>query len=93
MEEKVVERDFEQEVLELYREYPALRGEELPESVARACVKGQKLSDAYRDYSQEREKDQNEKAARQAPVKSVTRGGAVDAKPEDAFLRGFNTAW
>ena len=94
MEEKVVERDFEQEVKELYDARPELEGEELPQEVLKACaVEGKKLSEAYDAYAEEAADKQNKKAARQAPVRSVTRGGSVDAKPEDSFLRGFNAAW
>lgn len=94
MEEKAMERDFEGEVRELYEARPELRGEELPEPVVRACaVEGKKLSEAYDAYADEKAQDQNKKAARQAPVRSVTRGGSVEAMPEDAFLRGFNAAW
>lgn len=93
MEEKMTQRDFEQEVKSLYTEKPELRGEALPEAVVKACVDGKKLSEAYDAYADEQAQTQNAKAARQAPVRSVTRGGSVDAKPEDAFLRGFNEAW
>ena len=34
---------------------------------------------------------QNEASAKQAPVKGVRGGGATDTKPEDDFLRGFNS--
>ena len=93
MEETVVQRDFEQEVKALYEANPSLRGEALPDPVIKACAGGKKLSEAYDAYAQEQAQAQNEKAARQAPVRSVTRGGSVEAKPEDAFLRGFNEAW
>ena len=94
MEEKMVERDFEQEVREFYDARPELKGEALPEDVARACVmEGKNLFEAYDAYAEEKAEQQNKKAARRAPVRSVTRGGSVDAMPEDAFLRGFNSEW
>lgn len=89
MEEKATERDFEKEVHDLYEARPHLRGEQLPEEVVKACAEGKNLSDAYGEYA----KKQAEKPAPMAPVRSVTLGGSVDSKPEDAFLRGFNTAW
>ena len=89
MEEKALERDFEQEVRDLYEEKPFLRGKELPEEVVRACAEGKPLGEAYGEYAAKQE----EKPRPQAPVRSVTMGGSVDTKPEDAFLRGFNTAW
>ena len=93
MEEKTVERDYEQQVQELFTQHPELRSQELPEDVLKACVGGKRLTDAYADYADDRAKEQNEKAARQAPVRGVTKGGSVDTSPEDAFLRGFNGAW
>ena len=94
MEEKAVERDFEQEVKELYDARPELKGEALPEDVVRACaVEGKRLSEAYDTYAEEAAEKQNKKSAAQAPVRSVTRGGGVDARPEDTFLRGFNEVW
>ena len=93
MEEKAVERDFEQEVRDLYEAKPQLRGEELPHEVVKACAEGKNLTQAYEDYANEQTRKQNARAAAQAPVRSVTLGGSVDAKPEDAFLRGFNGAW
>ena len=89
MEEKATERDFEKEVRELYDARPELRGETLPEEVVRSCVKGKNLSEAYGEYAEK----QSAKPAPSAPVRSVTMGGSVENKPEDAFLRGFNTAW
>lgn len=94
MEEKNVERDFAQEVQELYDARPELKGEQLPEDVVKACaVDGKRLSDAYRDYADRKTAQQNETAARRAPVRSVTKGGSVEATPEDPFLRGFSQAW
>lgn len=93
MEEKMAERDFEQEVRTLYTECPELRGESLPEPVLKACVEGRNLSEAYQDYADEKAEKQNVRAARRAPVTGVTKGGGVSTQPEDAFLRGFDTAW
>lgn len=91
MEEQKMERDFEQEVRELYEEHPDLRGGALPEAVITACVGGTNLKEAYAAYSEE--KKEAEKPAPKAPVSGVTRGGSVSSKPEDAFLRGFNSTW
>lgn len=94
MEEKMVERDFAQEVQELYKACPEMRGEELPTEVAQTCVKeGKNLTEAYKAYAEAKTQAQNTKAAKQAPVRGVTRGGSVSSQPEDAFLRGFNEAW
>ena len=93
MEEKTTQRDFEQEVRQLYEAKPQLRGEELTQEVIKACAEGENLTKAYETYAEEAAQKQNTKAAAQAPVRSVTLGGSVDPKPEDAFLRGFNAAW
>lgn len=93
MEEKIAERDFEQEVRELYKANPGLRGEELPEDVVKDCIGGKKLLDAYDAYAEAQAEKQNKRSADRAPVKSVTGGGSVDTRPEDAFLRGFNDTW
>lgn len=96
-------RDYGAEVRELFAARPELRGGELPEAVLQACIGGKSLTEAYNDYAKTRRQDadslreenrilrQNAKAAAQAPVRGVTRGGSTDAKPEDAFLRGFNS--
>ena len=89
MEEKAVERDFEQEVRSLYEAKPQLRGEALPEAVVKACAEGKNLTEAYEEYAERQEK----REVPMSPVRSVTLGGSVENKPEDAFLRGFNTAW
>ena len=98
-------RDYDEEVQELFAARPELRGGELPAEVLMACVGGKRLTDAYSDYARTLRQDadslrkenrvlrQNAKAAAQAPVRGVTRGGGTNAKPEDAFLRGFNAAW
>lgn len=93
MEEVKQGRDFEQEVRQLYEEHPDLRGEELPEDVVKAVVEGKNLSEAYKDYTTQEEKQREEQEKRRAPVKGVTRGGSVDTQPEDIFLRGFSQAW
>lgn len=90
MEEQTQQRDFKQEVTELYEKRPELRGEPLPKDVVKACVEGKPLSEAYTEYSEQQAQAQNEKAARHAPVRSVTAGGSAAIMPEDAFLRGFN---
>ncbi|MBQ9967648.1 MAG: hypothetical protein IJO88_02870 [Oscillospiraceae bacterium] len=91
MEESVT-RDMEGQVRALYAEHPELKGEALPEEVVTACaVEGRELKDAYEAYNAARE--EKKKPAAYAPVRSVTRGGAVEAKPGDAFLKGFDAAW
>lgn len=99
------ERDFDAEVRELFAARPELRGGELPTEVLMACAGGKNLTDAYNDYAKSQRQDadslrkenrvlrQNARAAAQAPVRGVTRGGGTNAKPEDAFLRGFNAGW
>lgn len=92
MEETVMTRDMEGEVRALYEAHPELKGEELPEEVVTACaVEGKELTKAYEAYAEERESKKT--PAAHAPVRSVTRGGSVDARPADAFLRGFDAAW
>ena len=95
-------RDFETEVQALYDARPELRGSLLPDEVAEACIRGKSLTDAYNEYAGRQRTEaadlrtenrilrQNAKAAAQAPVRGVTRGGSTNPKPEDAFLRGFN---
>lgn len=98
-------RDYGAEVRALFEARPELRGGELPGEVLTACVSGKSLTDAYNDYAKARKQDadslrkenrvlrQNARAAAQAPVRGVTRGGSTNAKPEDAFLKGFNSDW
>ena len=98
-------RDFGQEVRDLYAARPELRGEELPEAVLEAAVRGKTVTEAYNDYVYRQRQDadqlrkenrilrQNAKAAAKAPVRGISRGGGTDTQPEDAFLRGFNSAW
>lgn len=93
MEEVKQERNFEQEVRQLYEQRPELREKTLPDEVVKACVDGKNLTEAYGDYVNEKAEKQNVSAARRAPVKGVTKGGSVSTQPEDAFLRGFNSGW
>jgi len=93
MEEVKAERDYEQEVRQLYEQHPELRQQQLPEDVVKACVDGRNLAEAYGDYVNRETEKQNARSARQAPVRGVTKGGSVSNQPEDAFLRGFNSGW
>lgn len=98
-------RDYAGEVQALYAARPELRGRDLPQEVARACVGGKSLIEAYNEYACRQRADaaelrkenrilrQNAATAARAPVRGVTRGGPTDSQPEDAFLRGFNEAW
>ena len=98
-------RDYASEVQALFAARPELRGGELPQQVMLDCVGGKRLTDAYNDYAKTQRQDaaalrrenrilrQNAKAAAQAPVRGVTRGGSAAAKPEDDFLKGFNAGW
>ena len=98
-------RDYAGEVQALYAARPELRGQDLPQEVAAACVGGKSLIEAYNEYACRQRSDaaalrkenrilrQNAATAARAPVRGVTRGGPTDAQPEDAFLRGFNEAW
>ena len=99
------ERDYGSEVQALYEARPELRGEALPDEVLQACVKGQKLTDAYSQFAKARHAEskqlrrenrvlrENAKSAAKAPVRGVSHGGSVSNKPEDPFLRGFNESW
>lgn len=98
-------RDFNAEAHELVRARPDLAGQTLPQEVVRACVAENKsLLVAYSEYEAKQQKAeaeklrrenqilrQNEASAKQAPVKGVRGGGATDTKPEDDFLKGFNS--
>ena len=104
-EEMPEARDFAWEVQELYESRPELRGSELPEEVVQACIGGQTLQAAYSSYAARQRQEaealrkenrilrQNEKAAAKAPIRGISRGGSVPAKPEDAFLKGFQAEW
>lgn len=83
-------RDFEQELRELLTARPELRGEELPQEVVEASVRGKSVTEAYNDYAREQRKQRPRPAA---PVRGVTRGGSVQQPPEDAFLKGLRTEW
>ena len=95
-------RDFGAEALELLREYPQLRGQQLPDAVLAECARGQRLLQAYRSYEfrenraeLQRLRRENEalkhnaEAARRAPVWGVSGGGSTDNSPADPFLDGF----
>jgi hypothetical protein len=98
-------RDFDREVRDLFAARPELRGSDLPEPVVRAALQGKDLPTAYSDYARSQRRDaaalrtenrilrQNVRAASQAPVRGVTRGGGPDSAPEDPFLRGFRQEW
>ena len=100
-----VMRDFSEEIRELWRIRPELRGKVLPPEVARAAADGQRLSLAYLDHeaaqarrqaeSSRKENDilrQNAASASRAPVRGVS-GSAVDPRPKDPFLEGFEKSW
>ena len=96
--DKPVERDFAEEVRALYEARPELRGEQLPEEVTMACVRGVPLKDAYAAYAKKQNRtrlvqEQNSRAEAKAPVRGVSRGGSIGSQAEDAFLKGFNEAW
>lgn len=96
--DKPAGRDFAEEVRALYEARPELRGEQLPEEVTMACVRGAALKDAYAAYAKKQSKarwvqEQNSQAAAKAPVRGVSRGGSIGSQAEDAFLKGFNEAW
>lgn len=83
-------RAFDREIQELLTARPELRGEELPQEVVEACIRGKSVTQAYNDYATA--KKQSTRAAA-APVRGVTRGGSVQTGPEDAFLKGLQTEW
>lgn len=103
------ERNFKQEVADLFRAYPAARTERIPEEVINDALSMNKpLVQAYADWKArtasakatraERENKilkQNQAAAARAPVSRVTGGGKTDTRPVDDFLRGFeeDSAW
>ena len=100
-----VMRDFSEEIRELWRIRPELRGKVLPTEVAQAAANGQRLALAYLTHeaaqarkqaeSSRKENDilrQNAASASRAPVKGTT-GSGVDARPKDPFLEGFETSW
>jgi hypothetical protein len=96
-------RDYQREVSELLTARPELRGKALPPEVM-AAAQSQPLMAAYYAYEvgqaraeterirQENEiLKQNAANAARAPVGATHGGGATDTKPEDDFLRGFNS--
>ena len=103
------DRDFRQEVADLFRAYPAARTEQIPDEVTNdSLATGKPLVQAYADWKArtasakasraERENKilkQNQAAAARAPVSKVTGGGKTDTRPVDDFLRGFedDSAW
>ena len=103
--EEAPTRDFSAEARELVKARPDLAGQTVPQEVVRACMAENKsLLVAYTEYEAKQQKaeadklrrenrilKQNEATAKQAPVKGVRGGGATDTKPEDDFLRGFNS--
>ena len=92
------QRDYAAEVTSLYAARPELRGEQLPDEVVAACVRGTSLTQAYTDFARRQREEarlrqREARAPRRPAVKSVTQGGGAAAQGEDAFLRGFNTGW
>ena len=100
-------RDFKAEVTDLLNLHSELKGQRLPEEVVRECVANNRpLVKVYEEYigrkkeaeatalrAENKTLKQNAEAARRAPVRGVTKGGAVDAEPDDPFLKGFNSAY
>lgn len=98
-------RDFKAEVADLLQSHPELRGTKLPDEVVQACVvKGRPLASAYEEYSRKKTEaenravkaenkrlKQNADAAKRAPVRGVSKGGATKLEPDDPFLIGFNS--
>ena len=104
---KAPTRDFAAEARDLVRARPDLAGKRVPDEVVKACISEKKpLMVAYTEYEARQQKTeveklrrenkilkQNEASAKQAPVKGVRGGGATDTKPEDDFLKGFNSEY
>ena len=98
-------RDYAGEVADLLKAHPELRGTQLPNEVVQACVvEGRSLAGAYEAYmrkqteaenkavkAENKRLKQNADAARRAPVRGVSKGGATNAEPDDPFLIGFNS--
>ena len=103
-EETPANRDFKAEVADLLTVHPELRGKNLPESVVNDCViNGMSLTGAFEKYKRQQSEaenkaikaenkrlKQNADAARRAPVRGVSKGGAANNEPDDPFLVGFN---
>lgn len=97
-------RNFVPEVVELLQVYPELKGKKLPQEVAEAALKGERVLVAYSKYINKQKKAdsdrlqkenkvlrQNAEAAKRAPVRGVAKGGATGEGPEDPFLKGFDS--
>ena len=98
-------RDYAGEVADLLKVHPELRGTQLPDEVVNACVvEGRSLVGAYEAYmrkqteaenkavkAENKRLKQNADAARRAPVRGVSKGGAPKVEPDDPFLIGFNS--
>ena len=97
-------RNFVPEVVELLQVYPELKGKKLPQEVAEAALKGERVLVAYSKYINKQKKAdsdrlqkenkvlrQNAEAAKRAPVRGVAKGGATGETAEDPFLKGFNS--
>jgi hypothetical protein len=97
-------RNFVPEVAELLQVYPELKGKKLPDEVAQAALKGERVLVAYSKYINKQKKadndrlqkenkvlKQNAEAAKRAPVRGVAKGGATGEGPEDPFLKGFDS--
>ena len=98
------QRDYRQEVADLFRTYPEARTIQIPDDVKNDAIQtGKPLVQAYADWKARtasaeasranRENKilrQNQAAAARAPVKKTTGGGKTDNSPEDPFLKGFN---
>ena len=102
---QATERDFRAEVQDLLRVRQDLVGTEIPNEVVQDCVQnGTPLLAAYLSYEAKQAKAENERlskklkvmeqnaaAAARSPVSGVTGGGPTDTKPQDDFLRGFES--
>lgn len=98
-------RDYQSEVADLLAVHPELRGTQLPAEVVNAVVaKGRPLVSAYEEHirrkaeaenkavkAENKRLKQNADAARRAPVRGVSKGGATNLEPDDPFLIGFNS--
>jgi len=98
------QRDFKQEIADLFTAYPTARIDGVPEEVSTAAIAENKpLVQAYAEWKAKtvsaesnrvkRENKilkQNQAAAARAPVSKVTGGGKTDTSPVDPFLQGFN---
>lgn len=98
------QRNFLPEINELLQVYPELKGKTLPEEVAKAALKGERVLVAYSKYINKQKKAdsdrlqkenkvlrQNAEAAKRAPVRGVAKGGSTGEGPDDPFLKGFES--